>query len=99
MSSPTTKPEKAETEVKLCSKCKERPRAHPESTNPWCRQCNTEKQVEYQGNRNEMTESRGFAAGQSYMRDIIARYFMQWPSARFSGAEASAMCQKAGLPQ
>ncbi len=86
-------------DLKLCSKCKERPRAHPESTNPWCRQCNTEKQMEYQGNRQDMMESRGFAAGQSYIRDFLAGYFMQWPNARISGIEISQMIRKAGVPQ
>jgi len=85
--------------IKLCSKCKERPRAHPESTNPWCRQCNTEKQVEYQGNVKEMTETRSFAAGCAAMREFMVTYYAQFGNVKLSGFEASMMARKAGLPQ
>ena len=91
--------ETAAKTVKLCSKCKERPRAHPESTNPWCRQCNTEKQLEYQQTRQEMTESHGYADGVAAMRDFMEAYFKQFGNAVFSGFEISTMARKAGLPK
>ncbi len=86
-------------DVKLCSKCKERPRAHPESTNPWCRQCNTEKQMEYQGTRDEMAQKKAHAEGCTAMREFIAGYFQSLGNAKLSGFEVSMMARKAGLPQ
>ncbi len=94
-----TSAQKPETDVKLCSKCKQRPRAHPESTNPWCRQCNTEKQVEYQDGLKGMNESRGFAAGCGAMREFMAEHFRTFGSARFSGVEIWDMIRKAGVPR
>ncbi len=99
MATAAQKPEKVETDTKLCSKCKERPRAHPESTNPWCRQCNTAKQMEYQENREDINKARGYADGCASMRVFIAEYFKQFGNCQFSGFEVSVMTRKAGLPQ
>jgi hypothetical protein len=69
----------------LCSRC-DKP-LDTEGSPQWCKACRAAYQREYQGLKKQLSESRGYAAGCSAMRDRLARIFSQWPSARLSGAE------------
>lgn len=80
-----------------CSKCEKK--LDTEGTPRWCKKCRAEYQREYQSLKKEMSESRGYAAGCSAMREFIAGYFMQFGNVRLSGVEASMMVRKAGQPQ
>ncbi len=80
-----------------CSRCELE--LDTEGTPRWCKKCRAKYQREYQGLRKEMSETRGFAAGCSAMREFLADYFVKFGNVRISGIEASAMTRKAGLPQ
>ncbi len=86
------------TEVELkCGRCTEE--LDTEGSPRWCKKCRAKYQREYQGLRKEMSETRGYAAGCSAMREFISTYFQQFGNVRISGIEASVMTRKAGLPQ
>ena len=80
-----------------CSKCEKA--LDTEGYPKWCKACRAKYRREYEATKEEMNETRGYAAGCSAMRAFLAQYFMQWPNAHISGTEISAMVQKAGLPQ
>ncbi len=85
-------------EVKLkCSRC-ELDR-DTEGSPPWCKACRAKYQREYQSLKKEMSETRGYAAGCSAMRDFMCGYFQQLGNVKLSGFEVSIMARKAGLPQ
>ncbi len=86
------------TDVELkCSKCEKD--LDTEGSPRWCKTCRAKYQREYQSLRKEMSETRGYAAGCSAMRQFLSDYFMQWPNARISGIEISKMVRSAGVPQ
>ncbi len=80
-----------------CSKCDKD--LDTEGTPRWCKSCRAKYQREYQGLKKEMSETRGYAAGCSAMREFMVQYFQQFGNVKLSGIEASIMARKAGLPQ
>jgi SET domain-containing protein len=80
-----------------CSKCEKD--LDTEGNPKWCKACRAKYQREYQSLKKEMSETRGYAAGCSAMREFIAGYFQQFGNVRLSGVEAAFMTRKAGLPQ
>ncbi len=93
MASPTT----AEEIDLKCSKCEKE--LDTDGTPRWCKACRAKYQREYQSLKKEMSETRGFAAGCSAMRDFMATYFQQFGNVRLSGFEVAQMARKAGMPQ
>ncbi len=55
----------------------------------WCKACRAQYQREYKDIVKEMTESRGFAAGMSAMRDYLAHNFdtLYGTQGSFTGAQ------------
>lgn len=77
-----------------CSRCQKPLDA--DGSPRWCKACRAKYQRDYQALKKEMSESRGFAAGCSAMRDTLAKHFEQFQRARFSGAEIAKMIRRAG---
>ncbi len=80
-----------------CSKCEKA--LDTEGYPKWCKACRAKYRREYEATKEEMTETRGYAAGCSAMRDFMAGYFQQFGNVKLSGFEVSVMARKAGLPQ
>jgi hypothetical protein len=69
-----------------CAKCGNS--CEPGSSRGWCKPCNAEYQRGYEKTKKEMTESRGYAAGVSAMRDYLIKNFAQYGSSgHFTGYE------------
>ena len=77
----------AEKESKLCSKCKENPRAAEDSTNPWCTKCLADYMAQYRKQGEWRAERRGIIRGIQAMREHVAAHFSQWAGRPFMGAE------------
>ncbi len=82
-------------EVK-CSRCEEP--LDTDGSPRWCKKCRAKYRREYESTKKEMSESRGYAAGQSAMRAALAGYFYRFGGAHFSAAEISVMIQRAPGP-
>lgn len=82
----------------VCSKC-----TKPLDTTGyprWCLACRAKYKREYESARKEMTESRGFAAGISAMREYLAQNFRKYGSAgAFTGYEIAETIMRAKGPQ
>lgn len=89
----------AETPEQLCSKCKTRPRADSISTNPWCLECRAEYAREYRALKKEMRESRGYAAGQSAMRDHLALMLDRLGSSMINAHDTAQWIRKQTVPE
>jgi hypothetical protein len=86
----------ASAEVK-CAKCGES--CEPGSSRGWCKGCNAAYQREYERTKKEMTESRGYAAGVSAMRDYLIKNFDKYGSAgMFSGYEIADIIRRVKGP-
>ncbi len=81
----------------ICSKCEKA--LDTEGYPKWCKVCRAKHRREYESTKKEMSETRGYAAGCSAMRDFMVRYFAQFGNVKLSGVEVSVMARKAGLPQ
>lgn len=73
----------------LCSKCKLKPRADAESTNPWCNDCKTKYQKEYKELIARRSSERAFIAGVEAMRQTLALEFSRLGKIAFSGREVA----------
>lgn len=80
-----------------CSKCEKA--LDTDGYPKWCKACRARYRREYESTKEEMTETRGYAAGCSAMRDFMVGYFAAFGRHQISGFEASAMARKAGAPQ
>ena len=80
---------------KACSKCKERPRAAAESTNPWCREC----LADYAAKHRKDLEIQYLHRGVGAMRASVQNYFISLGRAHFSSAEVAALVAKLPGPQ
>jgi predicted amidophosphoribosyltransferase len=80
-----------------CSKCEKK--LDTEGTPRWCKKCRADYQREYQGLKKEMSETRGYAAGCSAMREFLSDYFKSLGNAHVSGFEASVLVGRAGVPR
>lgn len=68
-------------------------------TPKWCRACRAKYKREYEATVKEMTESRGYAAGVSAMRDYLAQNFAKYGSCgSFSGYEISQTIKSVRFP-
>ena len=57
----------------------------------WCKACRAKYQREYEATRKQMTESHGFQAGVTAMRQYLVQRFSQYGTAgSFSGQEIAA---------
>ena len=81
----------AEQEKDFCSRCEADldTNGYPK----WCRKCRAKYRREYDSLKRQMSETRGFAAGCSAMRQAVRARFMHWPTAMISGSEVSAQVQ------
>jgi len=65
----------------------------------WCRACRAKYKREYDATVKEMTESRGFAAGCTAMREYLAKRFSEYGAAgSFSGIEIAKIIAQAKGP-
>ncbi len=65
----------------------------------WCKVCRAKYQREYKDIVKEMTESRGFAAGMTAMREYLVANFARYGTqGSFTGAEIAAVIQRAKGP-
>lgn len=66
----------------------------------WCKACRAKHKREYEATRKEMTESRGFAAGVTAMREYLAVNFRQYGTAgSFTGLEIAQTIMSVRGPQ
>ncbi len=77
----------SETDTPLCSKCGKNPRADAESTNPWCKECKTEKHREYVAGLKKQNAEQSFARGITADREFLAREFARLGTSNFRGDE------------
>lgn len=87
------------TEAKLCSKCKENPRAAEDSSNPWCTKCLAEYMAEYRKKGEWRAERRGILRGIAAMKEAIAAHFVQWAGRPFMGAEVAGVVRSLPGPE
>ncbi len=85
-------------ETKMCSKCKTRPVAFPDSTNPWCAECKSEAQKKYLESKEGQAEGKGFAEGVRLMREQLSTFFEGQQSGCFSGYEVCDLIRDARPP-
>lgn len=90
--------EAATESTTLCSKCGKNPRAEPNGTNPWCKECRAKYQREYQETKKEMAKGKGFAAGVAAMKECLAEEFDRLGSGMFSGYEVGYLIRQAPGP-
>src|SRR5262245_13535107 len=65
----------------------------------WCKKCRAANKRQYEATRKEMTESRGFAAGVSAMRDYLMKNFGQYGTqGSFSGIEIAEIIRRCKGP-
>lgn len=57
----------------------------------WCKACRSSYKTQYAALQKEMSETRGFAAGISAMRECAADLFSEYGSGQFSGYEIEQM--------
>lgn len=79
----------APTDVVIAAACSKCDKALDSSGFPhWCKKCRATYRREYDALRKEMSETRGYAAGLSAMREFIATNFAAYAFPRvFTGAE------------
>lgn len=88
------------TDEKTCSRCE----APLDTTgNPqWCKKCRAKNQREYERTRKDMAESRGFAAGVTATKSLLAGEFeLKIRGAQITGFEAARLvrvCRGPALP-
>lgn len=80
----------------VCSKCTEP--LDTAGSPPWCKACRAKYQRDYKAIRAEMTESRGYAAGVSAMREHLAKRFEHLGAGSFSGAEVAYLVRQSKGP-
>lgn len=86
-------------EVKLCTKCKNRPRAGGESdANPWCRECRAAYQREYRDGEAWRNQRMGIIRGVAAMRQELVVFFQQYSGVYMSGAEVAMKIQQSPGP-
>lgn len=84
-------------EPTVCSKCDGA--LDTEGYPRWCKKCRAAHRREYEATKKEMSESRGFAAGMSAMREYLATNFRQYGSAgSFTGYEIADTIMRAKGP-
>lgn len=83
----------------MCSKCGLNPRADANSTNPWCKDCQTKKMREYHATKLQMAQGSGFAQGVEAMRMALANEFGRAGSGVFTGRQACAAISAAPAPR
>ena len=86
-------------EPEVCSKCKQHPRAYPESTNPWCKRCLATYKGEYSESRLAMERGKGFAAGVEAMVQTLAQEFARHPAAMVTCSEVASVILAAPRPR
>jgi tRNA(Ile2) C34 agmatinyltransferase TiaS len=86
----------AQDEQGKCSRCTGL--LDTDGSPPWCKKCRAKYQRDYKALRAEMTESRGYAAGISAMRDHLAKAFYSLGPGAFTGYEAAALIRQAKGP-
>lgn len=67
----------------------------------WCKECRAKYQRQYKALQKQMSESRGFCAGVSAAKDLIASEFERHRGVMFSGRDAAHMvrvCKGPELP-
>jgi hypothetical protein len=90
-----------ETEAsgETCSKCEK-----PLDTTgfpKWCKACQNAYRREYRRTKEDMSESRGFAAGVTATKNLISSEFERMGRVNFSGIEAARLvriCRGPNLP-
>jgi len=87
------------SEVLLCSKCGDNPRADGDSNNPWCKECRAEYQRNYERLRLLKQERHGYAQGISDMRELLAGEFDRLGFAEFSAIEVRDLIRNAPGPK
>lgn len=83
----------------LCSRCGQNPRVDADSTNPWCTDCKTKYQREYEQTRQAMKERRGYQLGVTAMRELLAREFDRLGFASFNALEVRDLILQAPGPK
>lgn len=88
------------TEVVAAAKCSKCEKDLDSTGFPhWCRKCRATYKREYEAQRDEMSETRGYAAGISAMRDFLAVNFEKYALPRvFSGPEIGHIIRTCGEP-
>ena len=90
-------PPPTESTDKECSRCE-----GPLDTTGyplWCKKCQSAYRREYQATRKQMSESRGFCAGVTAMRNFLAKQFAQYGAGSFSGTEIAALILQSKDPR
>jgi hypothetical protein len=59
------------TTVKLCSKCRQHPRADEDGTNPWCLECRADYKRAYEAGKAEKMKDLGFVKGAEAMKTAL----------------------------
>lgn len=86
------------SETLLCSRCGKNPRANPDSENPWCKECKSKYQKEYNETKAKQDAAHHFALGVNAMRERVAAIFERCGSAVFSANEVTAIIRKEPRP-
>lgn len=92
----TAGPAPSEGQESTCSRCTKT--LDTAGSPPWCKACRAKYQRDYKALRDEMKESRGFAAGVSAMRAHLAGQFERLGSGTFSGYESAGLIRQAKGP-
>ncbi len=61
--------------ILMCSKCEKNPRADPDGTNPWCKDCRSKYAAEYREMRDKQTAMQAYVRGVEAMRQAILAEF------------------------
>ena len=96
MASAQTTPSET-SEARPCSKCGESldTAGYPR----WCKACRKAYKQDYEVLKEGMTETRGFAAGVSAMRECVAAEFGAQASAGFTGYQVEGLVRQMPGPQ
>ena len=85
--------------AEMCSKCKEKPRADPDGTNPWCLDCRAKYMKEYRATVEGKAEAKGFARGARAMQEALAKSAEGMGSGSLSGYEIASIIRDMPPPE
>ncbi len=86
------------TAVQMCTKCGQNPR-DTDSYPKWCKACRSAYKKEAAELRAAVSETRGFSAGISAMRDCLANEFERLGSGMFAAYEVADLIRQAPGPE
>lgn len=83
----------------LCSKCEKNPRADPDSTNPWCKDCKATAHRDYLAGLKKQNAEQAFARGVQADREFLAQQFYRLGTGYFSGQEIGDLMMTTARPK